>query len=35
VMLAGDNIWQVYMYHEDTRALIFRMEIDPSTGQIE
>jgi hypothetical protein len=35
VMLAGDNVWQVYMYHDDTRALIFRMEIDPSTGQIE
>ena len=35
VMLAGDNFWQVYMYHDDTRALIFRMEIDPSTGQVE
>ena len=33
--LAGDNVWQVYMYHDDTRALIFRMEIDPSTGQVE
>ena len=35
VMLSGDNFWQVYMYHDDTRALIFRMEIDPSTGRIE
>ena len=35
VELSGDNIWRVYSYHNDTRALIFRMEIDPSTGQVE
>lgn len=35
VALTGDNVWQVYMYHDVTRALIFRMEIDPSTGRID
>lgn len=35
VALSGDDIWRVYIYHDDTSALIFKMEIDPSTGQIE
>lgn len=33
--LSGDSHWRVYIYHDDTNALIFRMEIDPSTGRIE
>jgi len=35
VTLSGDNVWRAYIYHDDTNALIFRMEIDPSTGRIE
>ena len=35
VALSGDNIWRVYSYHDDTRALLFRIEIDPFTGRIE
>lgn len=35
VGLTGDNVWRVYIYHDDTSALIFRMEIDPSTGKIK
>ena len=35
VALSGDDPWQVYIYNDDTSALIFRMEIHPSTGGIE
>lgn len=35
VALSGNNTWQVYIYNDDTSALIFRMEIDPETGEIK
>ena len=35
VGLSGDKVWRVYIYHDDTSALIFRMAIDPETGKIE
>lgn len=35
VALSGANLWQVYIYYDETSALLFRMEIDPSTGRIE
>ena len=35
VALSGGKNWQVYMYNNETSALIFAMEIDPSTGQIK
>ena len=35
VALSGDNVWRVYTYSDDTNALIFRMEINPSSGRIE
>jgi len=33
--LSGDSNWQVFIYEDDTGASLFRMEIDPSTGEIE
>ena len=35
VRLAGDKTWQVLIYQNDTGSSLFRMVIDPESGQIQ
>src|SRR5574341_496161 len=33
--LSGNSGWRIFVYRNDTGSSIFRLEIDPSTGEIE
>ena len=35
VRLAGDNTWQIFIYQNDTGSSLFRMVIDPESGNIK